>query len=83
MRKNSITNSISPLIFLTSEPMQDYNNIKLSVGDYVEVCEDNHYQTTSIYTRGILAITLNAVNNSTGNYYFISLAIGQRLTRGQ
>jgi len=81
--KNGITDYISPASFVTGAQKKDYNHIKLSIGDYVEVYEDNNYQTNSTHTRSTPAITLNAVNNSTGSYYFMSLITGARLTHGQ
>jgi len=54
----------------------------LQFGDYVEIYEDNKFQTNSQDTRGILAITLNPVYNSTGSYNFFSLVTGRTVERG-
>ena len=82
-RSNGITNDIFLSTFVAGGPRQDYNHINLSIGEHVEACEENNYKTNSSNTRGTPTVALNPVSNSTGSYYFISLATGKRLNRSK
>jgi len=72
-RKKGISKHLSPLLIVTGAPKIDFNLLRLSFGSYVEVYEDNGYQTNSNHTRGAPAITLNSTLNSSGSYFFFSL----------
>ena len=81
-RRGGVSPHLSPLTIVCNAPKLDFNLLKLTFGDYVEVYEDNGFQTNSPNTRGTPAIALNPVYNSTGSYYFFSLVTGRRLNRG-
>ena len=76
-KKTGVSKNLSPLTIVAGTPRFFFTKLKLSFGEQAEVHDDNDYQTKSANTRGIPAITLNLVNNSSGSYYFYSLATGR------
>ena len=56
---------MSPATIVTNALKLDFNHLTLSFGDYVEVCEDNGFQTKSPNTHGAPNITLQPMHNRT------------------
>jgi len=82
-RPKDISSTLSPLTIVTNAPKLDFNFLTLTFGEYVEVYEDNEFNTNSPDTRGTPAITLHPTYNSTESYHFFSLVTGRTLTRGR
>ena len=80
--KNGISDTLSPLTTMTGRANPDYNDLELDFGSYVQVFEDNTPSNTTS-SRNTGAIVLNPTGNAQGNYYFISLVTGKRLSRHQ
>ena len=80
--KNGIFDTLRPLTIITGRANPDYNDLKLEFGSYVQVFEDNtpSNTTTSLNTG---AIVLNPTGNAQGEYFFMSLVTGKRLSRHQ
>ena len=67
---------------MTGRANPDYNELKLKFGSYVQVFEDNTSRNTTI-SRNTGAIVLNPTGNAQGDYFFMSLVTGRRLSRHQ
>ena len=78
--KNGISREMSPSTLVTGKPMPDYNNMRIEFGAYAQVFEDNT-PTNTTKSRTVGAIALTATGNASGDYYFLSLATGARLSR--
>jgi hypothetical protein len=67
---------------MTGRANPDDNELKLEFGSYVQVFEDNTpSNTTTSCNTG--AIVLNPTGNAQGDYFFMSLVTGKRLSRHQ
>ena len=80
--KNGISDTLSPSAIVTGAPLPDYNSLCLEFGSYVQTFEDNSPSNT-IKARSLGAIVLNPTGNAQGDYYFLSLATGARISRHQ
>jgi hypothetical protein len=80
--KNGVSQTMSPLTIMTGKPSPDYNDLKLELGSYVQVFEDND-PTNTMKTRTTGAIALTQTGNAQGGYYFMSLTTGRRVSRQQ
>ena len=70
----------SPHSIMTGRVGVDFHMFKLEFGSYVQVFEDNDpTNTTKARTTG--AITLSHTGNTQGDYFFMSLVTGCRLSR--
>jgi len=67
---------------MTGRANPDYNDLKLEFGSYVQVFEDNDPSTTTT-SRKTGAIVMNPTGNAQGDYHFMSLTTGKRLSRHQ
>jgi hypothetical protein len=67
---------------MTGRAKPDYNELKLEFGSYVQVFEDNTPSNTTS-SRNTGAIVLNPTGNAQGDYFFMSLVTGKRLSRHQ
>jgi len=81
-RKNGVSDSLSPACIVLGKPNPDYNNMRLEFGSYVQVFEDNDPSNTP-KARSMGAIALNPTGNAQGDYYFLSLATGAKISRHQ
>ena len=75
---NGISGTMSPATIVTGQPKADYNTMQLEFGGYVQVYDGTSNDTKS---RTMGAIVLNPTGNSSGDYYFMSLATGKRVHR--
>jgi len=67
---------------MTGRANPDDNELKLEFGSYVQVFEDNTPSNTTS-SRNTGAIVLNPTGNAQGDYFFMSLVTGKRLSRHQ
>ena len=66
----------------TVDPTPDYNNImRLSFGTYVQVLEEP-VRKNSMQARTLGAIALYPAENQQGSWYFLCLATGEKIHRG-
>jgi hypothetical protein len=79
-RKHGISDSLSPACILTGAPNPDFNHMQLEFGSYVQIFEDNDPSNT-LRSRSLGAIALTPSGNATGDYNFMSLATGAKLSR--
>jgi hypothetical protein len=79
---DGVSTALSPLNILTGAPPADYNHMSLEFGTYVHIFNDNTPSNT-MASRTTPAIALNSVVNSKGDYYFLNLETGKRVTRHQ
>jgi hypothetical protein len=80
--EDGISDVLSPVTIVTGLPPPDYNHIQLDFGEYVTVFEDNNPTNTNA-PRVVDAIALHHTGNAQGDYYFMSLATGERVSRRQ
>lgn len=81
-RKNGISDTLSPTNIVTGLPNPDYNRMRIEFGTYVQVFEDNDPSNT-LRARSLGAIALCPTGNFQGDYYFMSLATGSKISRHQ
>ena len=79
---NGISDTLSPATIVTGRPAPDYNAMRIEFGAYAQVFED-HTPTNTPRSRTLGAIALNPTGNAQGDYYFLSLATGDRISRHQ
>ena len=77
---NGVSPSISPESIVTGSPPLDYNRLHLEFGSYVQLFDDAS-PTITLCSRTFGAIALHPTGNAQGDYYFLSLASGARLSR--
>ncbi len=77
---NGISETMSPASIVTGVGNPAYGNMRLEFGSYVQVFEDNDPSNT-LRARSIGAIALTPTGNAQGDYYFMSLASGDRISR--
>jgi hypothetical protein len=75
---DGVSNTLSPATIVTGEHKPDYNQMPLEFGTYVQVYDGTSNDTKS---RTLGAIATNPTGNSSGDYYFMSLATGCRIHR--
>ena len=80
--KNGVSTTMSPACILTGAAVPDFNSMRLEFGTYVQVFEDND-PTNTPRARSLGAIALNPTGNAQGDYYFMSLATGAKISRHQ
>lgn len=80
--EDGISDVNSPTTIVTGLPPPDYNHIQLNFGEYVTIFEDNNPTNTNS-PRAVDAIALHLTGNAQGNYFFMSLATGERVSRRQ
>ncbi len=79
-RKNGISATMSPATIVTGTGTPDYASMRLEFGTYAQVFED-HDPTNTPHARSLGAMALNPTSNTQGDYYFLSLASGARISR--
>jgi Reverse transcriptase (RNA-dependent DNA polymerase) len=80
--KNGVSNTISPAGLVAGTALPDFTKLRLEFGSYVQVFEDNE-PTNTPRARSLGAIAMNPTGNAQGDYYFMSLATGARISRRQ
>jgi hypothetical protein len=78
--KYGISDTMSPSTIVVGTGPPDYNNMRIEFGSYVQVFED-HSPTNTPRARTLGAIALNPTGNAQGDYYFMSLATGHKISR--
>ncbi|KAI2509414.1 Reverse transcriptase (RNA-dependent DNA polymerase) [Fragilaria crotonensis] len=81
-RANGISSTMSPATIVTGSASPDYHAMRLEFGTYVQVFEENAPSNTP-RSRSLGAIALSPTGNAQGDYYFLSLASGARISRHQ
>ena len=79
---NGISSESSPLSLVTGAAAPDYNGMRVELGQYVQVFEPSD-PTNTPKARALGAIALTPTGNANGDYYFLSLATGARISRHQ
>ena len=75
---NGVSPTLSPDSIVTGSPPPDYNRLQLEFGSYVQLFDDvSPTNTLRSRTFGAIALT----GNAQGDYHFLSLASGSRLSR--
>jgi Reverse transcriptase (RNA-dependent DNA polymerase)/Zinc knuckle len=75
-----ISDTMSPYTIMTGRPSIDFNALKLEFGLYVQVFENNN-PTNTMKERNTGAIVLSHTGNVQGDYFFMSLETGRRISR--
>ena len=78
--KNGISDTMSPAGIVTGIGLPDYHCMRIEFGSYAQVLEDNDPSNT-LRSRSLGAMALTPTGNAQGDYYFLSLATGNRLSR--
>ena len=78
--KNGNSDDLSPAALVTGHTLPDYTAMQLEFGTYVQVFEDNDPFNTP-RARSMGAIALDPTGNAQGDYNFMSLATGAKITR--
>jgi hypothetical protein len=76
--KNGVSATMSPAGLVLGHAPPDFNVMQLEFGTYVQVFEDNDPTNTP---RSLGAIALDPTGNAQGDYNFLSLASGFKLSR--
>ncbi|KAI2499682.1 Reverse transcriptase (RNA-dependent DNA polymerase) [Fragilaria crotonensis] len=79
-RKHGVSTTMSPATIVIGSGTPDFAAMRLEFGAYVQVFEDLD-PTNTPRARSLGAIALNPTGNAQGDYYFMSLATGARLSR--
>ena len=79
---HGISSTLSPASIVTGVAPPDYAAMRLEFGSYVQIF-DGAEPTNTIRSRSLGAITLTPTGNAQGDYYFLSLASGARVSRHQ
>ena len=79
--KYGVSSDLSPAAIVTGAGPPDFNNLRLEFGTYVQVFEDNTPSNSMPKARSLSAIALEPTGNAQGDYYFMSLATGARISR--
>ena len=80
--KNGVSDTLSPAALVTGHPSPDFHHMQLEFGAYVQVFEDNS-PTNPPRARSLGAIALDPTGNAQGDYNFLSLATGAKISRHQ
>jgi hypothetical protein len=80
---DGVSNTLSPLTIMTGKPNPDFNTMRLEFGSYVQIFEPTTFSTNTLRSRTTGAIALTATGNSQGDFNFMSLITGRRLSRHQ
>jgi hypothetical protein len=75
---DGVSTTMSPATIVSGEHKPDYNQMPLEFGTYVQVYDGTSNDTKS---RTLGAIATNPTGNTSGDYYFMSLATGSRIHR--
>jgi hypothetical protein len=81
-RRDGISTTMSPNTIVTGEGFPDYNKMTLEFGEYVQIYEPTT-PTNTLHSCTLGAIALGPSGNANGDYAFMSLATGARVTRHQ
>jgi hypothetical protein len=81
--ENGVSDIMSPHAIITGRPNPDYRHLQLEFGSYVQVYEYNPNTNNTMRARTTGAITLTSTDNAGGHMFFMSLATGKRISRGQ
>ena len=65
---------------VTGRGLPNFHSFSLEFGTYVQIFDDNNPSNT-IRARTLGAIALRPTGNANGDYYFLSLATGERVIR--
>ena len=77
---HGVSRTLSPATIVTGVPSVDYHALRLEFGTYVQLFEDSD-PTNTIRARTLGAIALTPTGNLQGDYNFLSLASGARVSR--
>jgi hypothetical protein len=80
---DGVSDTLSPLTIMTGKPNPDFNTMQLEFGSYVQIFEPTTFSTNTLRSRTTGAITLTHTGNTQGDYFFMSLITGRRLSRHQ
>ena len=80
--KQGVCKDVNPRSVVAGLPNPDYNQLKIEIGQYCTVFEDNN-PTNTTRRRMVDAIALNQTGNAQGTYHFMSLASGKKIARRQ
>jgi Reverse transcriptase (RNA-dependent DNA polymerase) len=80
---DGVSTALSPNTILTGRPNPDFNHLRLEFGLYVQIFEPTTFATNTLRSRTTGAITLTHTGNAQGDYYFMLLITGRRLSRHQ
>jgi hypothetical protein len=82
LHPNRVSNALSPASLVTGVASPDYATIRLEFGTYVQIF-DGFAPTNTIRFQSLGAITLSPTGKAHGDYYFLTLASGARVSRHQ
>jgi hypothetical protein len=80
---NGVSDTMSPNTIMTGRPNPDYNLMTLEFGSYVQIYEPTMFAMNTLRSRTTGAITLTHNGNAQGDYHFLSLISGRRVSRHQ
>jgi hypothetical protein len=78
--KNGVSDTMSPTGIITGKPTPDFQQMRIEFGSYAQVFEENS-PTNTPKARSLGAIALTPTGNAQGDYWFLSLATGARISR--
>jgi hypothetical protein len=75
-----VSPTLSPVSLVTGVAPPDFNTMRLEFGTYVQLFADSDPSNT-LHARTLGAVSLTPTGNAQGDYYFLSLASGFRVSR--
>jgi Reverse transcriptase (RNA-dependent DNA polymerase)/Zinc knuckle len=78
--KHGISETLSPSAIVVGYANPDFNNMRIEFGTYAQVFEEQQITNTP-RARTLGAIALNPTGNAQGDYFFMSLATGNKISR--
>jgi hypothetical protein len=80
---DDVSDTLSPNTIMTGKANPDYNKMSVEFGAYEQIYEPTIFATNTLRSRTTGAIALTATGNAQGDYYFMSLVSGRRVSRHQ
>ena len=78
--ENGISDTLSPATIVTGVGAPKFGDLRVEFGAYVQVFED-HDPSNTLRARTLGAIALTPTGNAQGDYFFLSLATGHKISR--
>jgi hypothetical protein len=80
---DGLSDTVNPLCIITGKSNPDFNNLRIEFGTYDQIYEPTTFSTNTLRSRTTGAIALTPTGNYQGNFCFMSLVTGRRLSRHQ
>jgi hypothetical protein len=80
---DGLSEHLSPLSIMTGKSNPDFNHMRIEFGSYAQIFEPTTFASNTLRSRTTGAIALTATGKAQGDFHFMSLITGRRLSRHQ